>query len=527
MNSPLTDLILDASVAEAMCRAEPDMLLCQTLEGLIGHGVRVWLYAGEFHDILTRATDGMPSISSPDNETTLTSHQHLEQKLPSIQWLAALGQDMASSTDMDPLAQALTRAAARVGESAAILTTVQSRLERGGPFVAIDALDFPEAPDRVDFIDLKTQQDRIRPTLEEGIHRVLHHGRYVMGSEIETLEAQLATMAGADHCVCVSSGTDALLATLMAIEIEPGDEIITSPFTFFATAETIALLGAVPVYVDIDPETFNIDAEKIEAAISPRTRAIIPVSLYGQCAEMDEINTIAHRQSLSVIEDAAQSFGATYHGRRSCALSQLACTSFFPAKPLGAYGDGGACFTQDDALAARLRQIRDHGQDRRYHHVRLGINGRLDTLQAAVLLAKLEIFEDEIASRQRAAERYRSWCSQASEKGLLALPVVRPHNTSSWAQYTIRVQDRDEVQRLLAAKGVPSAVHYPVPLYCQPALAQGSADCPQSDRAAHEVLSLPMHPYLDEVVQGKVAQALVETLSSLSSESTRYAGEKA
>ena len=527
MTGPLNDLVLDAFVAAALCGDEFDTRLRSSLERLVNQGARLWLYTGEAHDILTRVSAQASTSLSSNGDVPLTPRQYLEQRLPTFQWLAALSGDMGCTDDPDALAPALIHAAARISNQVPILSTAQGRLDRGVPFISPEAIVVPEIEDRVDFIDLKVQQDRIRPSLEEGIHRVLHHGRYVFGSEIEALETQLAKMAGAEHCVCVSSGTDALLATLMAIEIEPGDEIITSPFTFFATAETIALLGAIPVYVDIDPETFNIDAEKIETAITPRTRAIIPVSLYGQCAEMDEINTIAHRHSLSVIEDAAQSFGATYRSRRSCALSQLACTSFFPAKPLGAYGDGGACFTQDDALAAKLRQIRDHGQDQRYHHVRLGINGRLDTLQAAVLLAKLDIFEDEIASRQRAAERYGALCENVSEKGLVTLPVVRAHNTSSWAQYTIRIPGRDSVQRLLAAKGVPSAVHYPVPLYCQPALAQDNVDCPQSDRASREVLSLPMHPYISEAVQNKVAQALSEALSASMTESDQSVVAKA
>ncbi|HCK76070.1 MAG TPA: aminotransferase DegT [Gammaproteobacteria bacterium] len=364
------------------------------------------------------------------------------------------------------------------------------------------------------FIDLETQQDRIRTDLEEGIHRVLHHGRYVLGDEIDQLEAQLAEMSGAPHCICVSSGTDALLAALMAIELKPGDEVITSPFTFFSTAETIALLGGVPIYVDIDPETFNLDPGRIDAAISPRTRAIMPVSLYGQCAEMDEINAIARHHTLRVIEDAAQSFGASFHGRRSCALSDLACTSFFPAKPLGAYGDGGACFTQDASLANRLRQIRDHGQEGRYHHTTLGINGRLDTIQAAVLIAKLKIFPDETVARQRVADRYAELLADLAETGCITLPVVRSYNTSSWAQYTIRVADREGIQQRLAEQGIPSAVHYPAPLYDQPALLQSGQDCPESDRAAREVLSLPMHPYLDDATQLKIVQSLQEALAS-------------
>ena len=251
--------------------------------------------------------------------------------------------------------------------------------------------------------------------------------------------------------------------------------------------------------------------------MSSRTRAIIPVSLYGQCAEMQDINTIAQRYSLSVIEDAAQSFGASFHGRRSCALSDLACTSFFPAKPLGAYGDGGACFTQDASMADRLRQIRDHGQEGRYHHTTLGINGRLDTIQAVVLIAKLKIFSGEIVARQKVADRYADLLADLEDTGCLTLPVVRPHNTSAWALYTIRVANRDGIQRRLSEQGIPTAVHYPAPLYDQPALKQSGQNCPESDRAAKEVLSLPMHPYLDETAQVRVSQALHEALGSYAS----------
>jgi UDP-2-acetamido-2-deoxy-ribo-hexuluronate aminotransferase len=366
----------------------------------------------------------------------------------------------------------------------------------------------------VDFIDLKAQQDRIRPVLESNMHRVLHHGRYVMGDEISQLEQQLAQIVGVDHCICVSSGTDALLIALMALGIGPGDEVITSPFTFFAAGEVIALLGAKPVYVDIDPATFNIDANRIETVVTDRSCAILAVSLFGQCADMDAINAIASRHSLAVIEDAAQSFGATYKGRCSGALSDIACTSFFPAKPLGAYGDGGACFTGDTSLAAVLRQIRDHGQDRRYHHARLGVNGRLDTLQAAVLLAKMDVFEGEMKKRQTVADRYAEQLSGLHGDGLLVLPHVHADNTSSWAQYTLRVGLRDAVQVAMTKQGIPTAVHYPVPLYDQPALFQSDVDCPECDRAADEVISLPMHPYLKLETQDKIIDALTNALTA-------------
>jgi UDP-2-acetamido-2-deoxy-ribo-hexuluronate aminotransferase len=522
----LTDLVLDASIVATLCADTPGNDLQTALERLCVQGTRLWLYAGEVHDTLTRVQTKINTAESVRSMTISDARLCLDQKLPKFLWLAALSQDMECADDADPLAAALMRSTARLGANARILSGMRSRLDHGTPFMDTDPVFAAESEPRVDFIDLKTQQDRIRPTLESGIHRVLHHGRYVMGAEIEILEERLAQMAGVEHCVCVSSGTDALLMALMALEIGPGDEVITSPFTFFATAEVIALLGATPVYVDIDPQTFNIDAAKIEAAITGRTRAIMPVSLYGQCAEMDEINAIGQRHSVPVIEDAAQSFGATYRGQRSCALSEVACTSFFPAKPLGAYGDGGACFTRDENLALRLRQIRDHGQDRRYHHAHLGVNGRLDTMQAAVLLAKLDIFEDEINRRQVVAQRYAQQLESLEGEGKLTLPIVRSHNTSSWALYTIRVQGRDQVQQALTRNGIPTAVHYPVPLYRQPALAQNEVNCPQSDRAADEVLSLPMHPYLSEEAQTLVTQTLVDVLAVSPSMQNQYAGTK-
>src|SRR5690606_13618084 len=292
---------------------------------------------------------------------------------------------------------------------------------------------------------------------------------------------------------------------MMALGIGPGDEVITSPFTFIATGEMIALLGAVPVFVDIDADTYNIDPAKIEAAITPRTKAIIPVSLYGQCADFDAINTIAAKHGLPVIEDAAQSFGATYKGRHSANLSTVACTSFFPSKPLGCYGDGGAIFTNDDELAIALRQIARHGQDRRYHHVRVGMNSRLDTLQAAILLAKLEIFPDEVARRQQIAKRYDALLSAA---GLNKAPYIEPHNCSVYAQYTVQVEDRPTVQARLKELGIPTAVHYPIPLNRQPAVADSAAVLPVGDDVAKKVLSLPMHPYLAEYSIEAIVAAL-------------------
>ena len=365
----------------------------------------------------------------------------------------------------------------------------------------------------MDFIDLKTQYRNIKPAVDARMQAVLDHGQYILGPEVRDLEERLAARTGAKHCIACSSGTDALLLALMALGIGPGDEVITAPFTFFATGEMITLLGATPVFVDIEAGTWNLDASQLEAAITPRTRAIMPVSLYGQCADMDAINAIAGRHQLPVIEDAAQSFGATYKGRASGSLSTMACTSFFPSKPLGCYGDGGVCFTSDDALANAIHELRNHGQDRRYHHTRIGINGRMDTLQAAVLLAKLEIFDDELVARNEAAGRYA-----ALLKGVVSIPEVMPDRTSVWAQYTIEVDDRDRIQRSMMEQGIPTAVHYPEALHLQPVFAHlglPAGSFPVAERAAGRVISLPMHPYLTPEAIEQIVRALKAAAAEL------------
>ncbi|EGR3959991.1 DegT/DnrJ/EryC1/StrS family aminotransferase, partial [Vibrio cholerae] len=345
------------------------------------------------------------------------------------------------------------------------------------------------------FIDLGAQQARIKDKIDLGIQNVLSHGQYILGPEVDELEKKLTEYTGSKHCITVANGTDALQIAQMALGIGPGDEVITPGFTYIATAETVALLGAKPVYVDVCPKTYNLDPSKLEAAITSKTKAIIPVSLYGQCADFDAINAIAEKYNIPVIEDSAQSFGASYKGRKSCNLTTIACTSFFPTKPLGCYGDGGAIFTNDDELALIMRQIARHGQDRRYHHIRVGVNSRLDTLQAAILLPKLELLQEEIALRNKVANRY-------SEKlrtyGIKAVPHIEDYNECAWAQYTIRVKDREKVQLKLQSAGIPTAVHYPIPLNKQPAVKDSSVFLPVGDEIAKEVLSLPMHPYLTD-----------------------------
>ena len=361
----------------------------------------------------------------------------------------------------------------------------------------------------MDFIDLKSQYAALQASLDARIRRVFDHGQYVMGPEVRELEERLEACTGARHCVAVASGTEALLIALMALGVKPGDEVITTPFTFVATAEMIVLLGAKPVYVDVEEDTANLDASKLEAAITQRTRAILPVSLYGQPCDMDEINDAASRYGLPVIEDAAQSFGATYRGRKSCNLSTIGCTSFFPSKPLGCYGDGGANFTSDDALATAMREIRVHGQERRYHHTRVGVGGRMDSIQCAVVLAKLERFDWEIERRGAIGKRYDA---------LLAPHVqtlrVRPDRTSVYAQYTVRARDRAALDSGLKARGIPTAIHYPLALHQQPAyeaLSPG-ASFPNAERLAREVISLPMHPYLTDAVQDRVVEAVTQVL---------------
>lgn len=360
----------------------------------------------------------------------------------------------------------------------------------------------------MEFIDLKAQHARLKESIDAAIQRVLSHGQYILGPEVNELERQLATYVGAKYCITCANGTDALQVALMALGVGPGDEVVTPGFSYIATAEAAALLGARPVYVDIDLKTYTLDARLLEAAITSKTKAIIPVSLYGQCADYDAINTVASKYGIPVIEDAAQSFGATYKGRRSCNLTTIACTSFFPSKPLGCYGDGGAIFTSDDSLADVIRQIARHGQKQRYHHVRVGINSRLDTIQAAVLLSKIEIFPDEIQKRNIVAKKYEELLRSA---GFGISPYISQFNVSVYAQYTVRVPNRVEVQARLAAMGVPSVVHYPIPLNKQPAVSDSTAELPVGNRVADEVLSLPMHPYMqDEDIEAVVA-ALIES----------------
>jgi UDP-2-acetamido-2-deoxy-ribo-hexuluronate aminotransferase len=351
---------------------------------------------------------------------------------------------------------------------------------------------------KIDFANLQHQYQLYKNEIDNAIQSVLSKSNYIMGEECDLLERELEAFTEAKHAIVCSSGTDALLLAMMALDIQPGDEIITTPFTFIATAETIALTKATPVFVDIQEGTYNIDPSKIEAVITSKTKAIMPVSLYGQPPDLDEIKAIADKHNLKVIIDGAQSFGATYKGKTDSALGDISCTSFFPAKPLGCYGDGGAVFTNDDELAEKMRMLRVHGQEQRYHHKYIGMGGRLDTLQAAVLLAKLPHYRKEIEMRQQIAQSYNNKLPNTSE---FIQPQIKTGRTSVWAQYTLSLQDRGSVQERLQNAGIPTAIHYPKPLHLQECfgyLNYKVGAYPVTEKAANEVISLPMNPFLTE-----------------------------
>jgi UDP-2-acetamido-2-deoxy-ribo-hexuluronate aminotransferase len=356
------------------------------------------------------------------------------------------------------------------------------------------------------FIDLKTQYEKYRAEIDTGLQCVLGHGQFIMGPEIDELEKALQRWVGVKHAITVASGTVSLEIALRALDVGRGDEVITVPFTWISSCEVIGLVGATPVFVDIDPITYNLDVAKIEAAITPRTRAILAVSLFGQMPDYDAINAIAARHNLTVIEDAAQSFGATSRGRQSCGVTRIASTSFFPAKPLGCYGDGGALFTSDDELNEKMRAIRTHGGLKRHHHTLLGMNGRFDTMQAAVLLAKLPHFAAEVAARNRIGARYTELLRKVCQ-----VPEIAPGNTHVYAQYTIGVGNREALGSALKAEGIPTAVYYPKCLHEQPVFASLGCkwgDFPAAEKASHQVISLPMHPFLTESEQDQIVAAV-------------------
>ena len=358
------------------------------------------------------------------------------------------------------------------------------------------------------FINLKSRHQLIGHKINARIQKVMESGQFILGPEVREVEEKLAQYSGSKHCVTVSSGTDSLLIALMALGIGAGDEVITVPYTWISTAEVIALLGAKPVFVDIRPDTWNMDETLLEAAITDKTKAIMPVSIYGQCPDMDAINEIAKKYNLPVIEDAAQSFGATYKGKKSCNLSTIGSTSFFPSKPLGCYGDGGALFTNNDEFAEKFRWIRVHGQERKHHHPILGINGRMDTIQAAILLGILEVFPDEVQKRETLGQTYSA--GLANIEGL-ETPSIGEDNTSVYAQYTILAEQREEIQQSLKEKEIPSVSYYSVPLHLQPVfenIGHQAGDFPVAEKVANQCLSLPMSPYLTQEDQSKVIDAI-------------------
>lgn len=373
-------------------------------------------------------------------------------------------------------------------------------------------------PDPIPFADLQAQRHRLGRRIDDAIRRVLDHGRFIMGPEVRTLEERLAAFAGVKHVITCASGTDALQLPLMAWGVGPGDAVFVPTFTFAATAEVVALVGATPVFVDVLGDSFNIDPASLDAAIGSvaadgrlRPAAVIPVDLFGQPAEYEALLPLAEAHGLRVLADTAQGFGAEYHGKRAGSIGDAAATSFFPAKPLGCYGDGGAIFTDDDDMAAVMRSLRVHGQGSdKYDNVRIGMNGRLDTIQAAILLEKLAIFEDEIAARQTVADGY-----SAALEGVVDVPAVIAGATSAWAQYTIKLDDRDQVAGRLKAAGIPTAIYYPRPLHRQTAYRDypiAPSGLPVSERLAERVLSLPMHPYLDDVTQDRIVGAVSAAL---------------
>lgn len=479
-------------------------------------GVNLWLYAGSVQTLEYVVAAELRLQQQGEEVSGSTARQQARWVLKEItakyQWLAALAAEGDVYSDDDPEDAQLIRSLDRFTASTAMILTRDARMltchldKTITPETFIEQSLHNPGNAKIDFIDLKTQQDAVRPQLEQKIHQVLHHGQYIMGKEVNLLEVKLAAYTEAKHCITVASGTEALLISLMALGIGPGDEVITTPFTFVATAEVIVLLGATPVFVDIEPDTCNINTSLIEAKITGKTKAIIPVSLYGQPADMDEINTVAAKHGLPVIEDACQSFGAEYKGKKSCNLSPIGCTSFFPSKPLGCYGDGGAIFTSDDSLAKAMREIRVHGQEKRYHHTRIGVGGRMDTLQCAIILAKLGRFDWEVKQRIAIGQRYNQLLDNAG----ITRVQQRQDRTSVFAQYTLLTNQREAIQKRLNADGIPTAVHYPIPLNRQPGYQAncGGGPTPISDTIATQVMSLPMGPDLAEADQVRIVQRL-------------------
>ncbi len=523
------DLLLDVNIVLDICTqrkpyAEQSAIAIELAQSL---GARLWLYCGstqtlEYNLYKTLKCENESKGSPLSNKILLTkSRALLDEFTKDTHWLSSLAGEGQVFASHDPEDEQLLRALDRFSLGSIRLLTRDEYLLDTFPQKTISPEQYIQAPPtnrRMQFIDLATQQDELRSKIEQRIHRVLHHGTYIMGPEIKELEARLADYAGVKHAITVASGTDSLEIALRALNIGPGDEVITVPFTWISTAEVIALVGARPVFIDIEPATFNMDVDLLAAAITPRTKAILPVSLFGQMPDYGRINEISARHgNIPVIEDGAQSFGATQHGRRSCGVTLVGSTSFFPAKPCGCYGDGGALFTNDDTLADTMRAIRTHGGLKRHHHTHIGMNGRLDTLQAAILLAKFDQFDWEVERRGEIGARYTE-CLDAvvatscgSDPLTLIPPRIASGNTSVYAQYTIRVQKREALAARLKEQGIPCAVYYPKCLHEQPVFSYCGCqpgDFPEAEKASREVLSLPMHPFLDKIEQDQVITAV-------------------
>lgn len=512
------DLLIDVNIALDICsKRQPFYTVAREVMQLcLFQGGKLWLYVGSVQTLQYNLYSEIKR-SQTAAETRLTTRQvyvHclalLKAFIEDKHWLSTLTSEGNVFWADDPEDEQLILALDRFASDKIKLLPQDQPLLNAYPNKTISPQAFIEQSSQcvkptIDFIDLKAYQDAIRPQqLERNIHRVLHHGQYIMGPEVKQLEEKLATYTGAKHCITVASGTEALLISLMALGIGPGDEVITTPFTFVATAEVIVLSSAKPVFVDIEADTCNINASLIEAKITLKTKAIMPVSLYGQPADMDEINAIAAKFNLPVIEDAAQSFGAEYKGKKSCNLSTIGCTSFFPSKPLGCYGDGGAIFTNDDEIAQACREIRVHGQSRRYYHTRVGVGGRMDTLQCAVVLARLERFDWKVEQRLKIGQQYNELLDAQGIKRV----VQRPDRTSVFAQYTVLLEDREAMQHSLQEAGIPTAVHYPVPLDKQPAYKTDDINLGISEKLADKVMSLPMGADLASNDQLLIAKTL-------------------
>ncbi len=503
------NILLDVNIVVDICsKREPFYTkVLEIMDWLDLNDISARLYAGSVQTYQYVLMSELLSRDKKNNEKKGISFYKEESKYllssftDDLVWISALSEDGPVYSDEDPEDAQLIKAVNRMGNDGLLLTRDKRLLQRfekaisPEQFIAKYVNAEKEWQIPIPFCDLKKQLDEYRPEMEKAISGVIESTSFINGPAVKTLAEDLSVFAGVKHTIPCASGTDALLLALMALDVKPGDEIIVPAFTFIATGSMVSFYKAVPVFADVDPVTFTIDPESIKKKITGKTVGVIPVSLYGQCADMDAINKLAAEHDLWVLEDAAQSFGAEYKGRKSCNLSGIATTSFFPAKPLGCYGDGGAVFTNDDALADKVRLYANHGQAKRYYHSKIGINGRMDSIQAAVVSAKLKHFSAEIELRNKVAAGYTERL-----KSIVKTPNVLPRNLSTWAQYTIRSEKQDLIREKLAEKNIPSAIHYPMPLPKQEAFAYLTQDddFPVSDMLSAQVMSLPMHPFLKD-----------------------------